>query len=494
MAEVRTTFTSDDKEVQKSLAAMQKEMGKLIEQNRQLKEAGKGASDGLTGGMDRAIDQIKSMAAGYLSVQAALQLVGRELDAVQQRQEKARQQQVSSAASEDVFLSNAGVKTPEDVKQLRQQVAQIARESKTDAGQVYRVASQGVSATTSRESMLETVRLAMRSYSVESEQIAMAGALGDTANLTGTADPSVNAGFIQQALQNSRLSTIGGIGKYVIGGASQIKAQGGTASDAVGLMNTLTKILVDTEGGQSRTMGVSLADRLAEALPKDNLYEYDEKGRKKLKSKGTGLDSTAARLAYLEQNQTEREKFFATAALPQGGAMVKAMLTPGTVQNQVLKQNVGLPELTNEQLTAITEQHLGAKGSSPLQKSAELDRALQSSARRQAEKDFSSGTAASLKSGMQSLRSASGASWLEQFVRGSEDTFVGMVHGAPGLRERALQDIQSGINEREALPDVFKQRGESVSEVVAELKALKDVLQNIDTNTGKKLNIDGNNE
>lgn len=93
MANVRTTFTSDDKDVQKALERMNRQTAKLTAENRKLRSqtkavgrASKRTGDTQNRALTSGIANVAKLTAGYLSLQKILGAVNRELTALVQRQ------------------------------------------------------------------------------------------------------------------------------------------------------------------------------------------------------------------------------------------------------------------------------------------------------------------------------------------------------------------------------------------------------------------------
>lgn len=483
MAEVRTTFTSDDKEVQKSLAALQKQMQGLIEQNRKLREESKNAGDAMTGGLSDASEQLIRLASGYMGVSAAMGVVTTALDNIEKKHQKVMQAQMTAAAAERSYLLNYGSPSAGGVEQARQQALGIAQRTGTTVEDVYRVAAAGVSSTTSKDQMAAAVEMALRIQpGNQQEAIALAGAIGDASNLTGSQDAGVNMGFIQYALGQSRVSTMQGIGTQVLRGAAAVKSYGGEANEALAFVNMLTKKTNDITGEKSATLATATAAQLEAFLPTEDRYTYDSKGRKTLSRKGTGLTSTNQRATFLQQNPKLADEFLSGASLPQGGNVIREFLTAGSEADRIYRESSG-NRLTYDELRKLNEQNIAAIESSPLQKTSAINRQLESANTRVEERDFDTASKGAIAANMDRLRSQADMAGINRMGYKVQD----LVEATFSTKEQFAASKASELEERLVRNQLPPERADSVREMIA-------VLRSIEKNTGKKLNIDGNAE
>ena len=292
MGNVRTTFTSDDREIQKALDAMTRQMQKLREENAKLRGESKRSSDEFKLGAESALGAIGRMAAGYLTVQAALQAVNTELERKRRLEKEAADAQVDYATAEQQLLNNLATATREETRQALDAVGRISRQEGIAPAQVALALSNAVSARGNLpvESAIQAVELSSRVAGLDagSSQV-LAGAILDAAAATGQTDAQQNLGYILGIAANARLTDLGGVGRNLVPATAALRSFGDDPRQAAALAAAATFPFGDASGEKTRTAIINFGQDLQKFLPE--------------------LGSTAERIALLQNDEAQREKF-----------------------------------------------------------------------------------------------------------------------------------------------------------------------------------------
>lgn len=468
MAEVRTTFTSDDKEVQKSLAAMQKQLQRVTEELRKAKDESKAVGESQEDAFGgAALNAVKSWAAGIVSATTVAAAFRAELEAIKKQQDEARKNQLSAASPERAFLLNYIPQSAGEAEAARGIVSDIAKRTGVSREDVYRVATPAVSATASEDQLWQATELALRVRPDDmSEASAIAGGLGDTAKLTGSGDMNANLGVILKLAKQARVQSLSAVSANLIPGAIGVKARGGSDAEATAAIAAFTKGSADATGAASGTSMIKLSNQLAEALPA--LGSFDE------------------RIRYMAANEDERTKFLKTASFEEKAkAPSESFLSGGSVYQNYLENLKGAN--SKEAFAQLGQQTIAAIDAQPLQQGEALNRGFEKTAARIGEQAFGDGSLASIREGIQKIRERTGVMGIEQMMGSmGGDVLESTIRG----REGYIGAVAGQLENITAM--------QSDKEVVKELRALREqLLQQLNTtneNTAKRINVDGNAE
>lgn len=273
-------------------------------------------------------------ASGYLSVAAALGLVNAALSDKIALEKASSDKQQEMANKQREALINLGTATKQERSEILGGLAGISKRTGVKQGDLMAAlpgltSAQGALSTPQMMSALEmAARVAPHNAETMGE---LALGLENTASLTGSKDMQENMGFQLGIGRGTQIKNLGDINKYLIRGAIGVKGFGGSATDAAAIVSTLTSTMKDTEGRLSQTAGISLAQQLAEFMPEKDRFTTDERGRKKLEARGTGLTDTASRIAAMQSDANLRDQFMAKASFEhQAFIPIQQMLTGGT--------------------------------------------------------------------------------------------------------------------------------------------------------------------
>lgn len=519
---VQFKFTGDDKEVQRALDAMEKKYNALVaatkkgtDETKKMAEAAKKAFDETRTPLERyakkmqelnalvkqgAIDQetfaraakkaadelnkadkagggmVKhalDAAAGYLSVAAALALVNTALERKNQLERAAADKQFDMATKQREALINLGTATKQERSEILGGVAGISKRTGVKQGDLMAAlpgltSAQGALTTQQMMSALEmAARIAPHNAETMGE---LALGLENTASLTGSKDMTENMGFQLGIGRGTQIKNLGDINKYLIRGAIGVKGFGGSATDAAAIVSTLTSTMKDTEGRLSQTAGISMAQQLAEFMPEKDRYKTDEKGRRKLEARGTGLTDTASRIKALQSDPNLRDQFMAKASFEhQAFIPIQDMLTAGTEAAGILetrKKEIPLGDAAR----GIAGEFLGTLERDKLQRDAQSVRSGEATVEKMLLDDDPAGRSARARKLMLDALDASGdwstvqARWLFDLSNANpEDKAIGQLE-----RRKADIDWWPGESKRDT------NRMAGLDEVIKELRAIKE--------------------
>lgn len=339
MGNVTTVFASDDKDVQRAFASMQKEMVRLKEANRQLAEQTKQGAKESQSFFDGGVAGLAKMAAGYLTLETAISKVTEKLVAQAAQEEKLKQLAVDAteqrAKALAGFTRNAGFIDSKELQSLKSQVVDISRETGVSTDVLFPAAGAALSAKgslTNKQAMAALRQAALATPEGDAATVEqLTGGLLDIAKLSGSGDARRNFGLLAGVAANARVTDIGKIAKNAVPGATAVRQQGGTAAEALAIVATMTSLLDDQEGAVSRTAAVKLSEELAKQLPK--------------------LASPVERIRAMQADPALRKKFLAgwTETTTLGG--VRQLLEGGRAA-----------ELLNQNIAAIPNEDAVAKG------------------------------------------------------------------------------------------------------------------------------------
>ncbi|MHB1038050.1 MAG: hypothetical protein ACYC35_28200 [Pirellulales bacterium] len=361
MPPVRTVFTSDETDVIKAMQRMQAEMAKLIEENKRLRnESKQQGGEGIKLIGDQ-ISSLKSMALGYLSVEAAIHAVMAAEEKRAQRQQNAANAQLGAADAQRVFLKNVGAVSLGEKSSVLTGVAKIAEETGVTTRDLYAAGAVAMSArgNLGNKTALDAMRMAAK-YAPENagEMAAVAGGLLSTSRLTGTPDAEKNLGFMIGLQSRVRISDMKGVSENLIPAARSVARYGGSAAEAASLPAALTMALEDTSGAVSGTASIQMATQLAEALPK--------------------LGSTGERIGYMQSHPGEAAKFLKGASfdVKAKGSIAELLTNPQSAIAQIYAENVkAIPG--PDQAAGLARDMLSGLDAEKLQQTAALSRNLQ---------------------------------------------------------------------------------------------------------------------
>jgi len=421
---VEFKFSSSDAEVTKALESMARKTQALKDEMRKLKEESSAASkaakegfDGGSGAISSMVGQVTAAASAYISLGAAIGLVTKEIQNMEEAQDKAADSQKTTADAQIKFLRNLGPVAAAEKDKILKGIREISKETGQTEATVYGTVSSAASArgSLSREAMLDATRLAARlAPESGSEQQATAGGLLDLAKVTGSGSAKENAGFMLAMGAQARVESLEAINKALVPATIGVAGYGGKPGDAGALVSTMTAVSGDQEGRFAGTAALQLTKQLEEFMPEKDRFSYDERGRKKLQAKGTGFSDPMERIRRLQADPALREKFLSKASFEEKGRKpIEQILTGGSEAAKLLERNAA-DYPTGEAAAQAAEGFITDLLSGRLQESAGLERKLGAAADRGRVSDFESGDFGRIRRKTDELLQAHGGTYLER--------------------------------------------------------------------------------
>lgn len=455
--ELKWVVTADDKDIIAAFKRMQKELENAKQKMKELGDTGEKAGKKQASAVDSSIASLGKMAAGWVSVQAAIQLANAEYQNYLDRQKEAAKETISTADAQIKFFRNMGNVSAEESRKIQAQVKAIAESVNAPAKNIYAVATKSISSAgkLSREEMFNNVAMAAR-LAPESlaEQESLATALGGTSRLTGSADPRINAGLLLQVGEQAPIPNMAGLASTLVPGAKGVAGFGGKSTDALALGSTLAMAAEDTTGAPTGTAMIALASQLSKF------------------SKGKSADEA---IAQLQANPAMRDKFLKGASFEKRFEIpVRDILTGGSETANLYAANKG--KLNLGTAAATTDQFFQNVGAAPEQQVAAAERAFGARESQLQLGDLGGATAATNRAGLEKVLKASGTGLLAQ--KGAGITFeMERLYGRTP-EAAAANTIEAEVKRRRDLNAYDKEAGEEASiklleQMVRELRGLR---------------------
>lgn len=491
MAEVRTTFTSDDKEVQKSLAAMQKQMQGLIDANRKLKEEAKGTKDALedegnagTKAFSGMVDNIKGITAGLVSASTAAALFGAEIENIKRLQQDAAAAQRDVAALQRSAYNNMPGMSPAAMAKFNAGIENVASSEKVSQSLLWGAAPGARSATTSAEQTMSNLRVAARYHPTSAGDLeafaASLGAMEKATGWTGDAGAEANAGVAYKIQGESFVPSAEAVKKYLVKGAGKLRSFGDSVGEAATLMPAATHLLSDAEGANSLTFMSNLASQLQEAMPAEA--------------------STYARIQAMQNDPAARAKFLEKGQFGQDKVFVEKALTDGSEFDRMIERGVR-SDWSKEGMRAFSSTQFANMDAMPLQNAEKFSRTLESETENTLLADLKSGDAGRLQNALGQLRHKKGMDFLSNAYYSTLESGRMMMGQDPN--EVAINSLDfwrditvtKQTSERR-IKDWYGRGdgGEASGKLIETIDALTKELRSMNGNNAKRVNIDGNAE
>lgn len=324
MGVVQTDFVGTDAQLQKVMLRIEQQNLKLIELNRRLADESRNAHNMANDGAMRVVGSLASMAAGYFTVQSAVQAVTAALKDQEEQQKRSRDATISQADAQRNMLRNLGDVTPEQQNQFLKQLQEVTTRLAPKGGltTTYNMAAMGLSASgANREKTLAAVEQALR-FAPDNPEAAtsIAGAILDMSKATGRSSALENLGYLKYAGEQARVTDWEKIASNLSPAMIGAVQFGATPQEALALVASITQGSADPTGRRSGTATVQFAKQLEDFLPEKDVYneKYNPLTFRKeryVETRGTGMKTFGERLAYLRSHEKERERFLANASI-----------------------------------------------------------------------------------------------------------------------------------------------------------------------------------
>jgi len=314
MADVKTTYTSDVSRVEANNRKLERSNMRLIDQNRRLKAASRGAARGHSQAMSGMTSMAMGMLSSFVSVYAIIGKVRQAMQELEAFKTRAKTETMSLASAQESAILMLPVER--DVREFEARINKIAEKGVAGGKKtLYQSAAGTMSAGGFEQGMQATEMGAVFGRHNAENLQAIATAAIDVSKITGeTKDMMANIGWMIAATQTSRVESIAGMAKYAVPSVLAVTSTGGTPEEGMALFNAMTKGMADPQGRKAGTAAIGFAEGLRKFLPEKDLVEQivdptTGRIREVLRGKGTGLKSFAERLKYLREEPAKMEEF-----------------------------------------------------------------------------------------------------------------------------------------------------------------------------------------
>lgn len=278
----------------------------------------------------RWLTDIRSLAAGYLSVYQAVNQARRAVEDLEEARRKAKETTVGVAETEAKALLMLPEKTEQMADRYQKAVERMAAEYKPRGSKrtIHEIMTETLSAAGQLPLAEKAAEIGVRfaPFDPETAKAMATGALDLAQALGEQKDLMKPMGWMLAALSQSRVVSPVAMAKYGAPAIAGMTAAGMGKEEAASLFNAISKILADPEGRRTRTAAVNLAKDLAEFLPEKDVFETIADPltgvvQKTLKQRGTGLRTFEQRWEALRKDEELRQRF-AAKVLPTAPAQV----------------------------------------------------------------------------------------------------------------------------------------------------------------------------
>ena len=492
MANASVVWRSDDKEVIASLQKMEKEVERLRDENRKLKEIGKEAmasakagAEGASSAYGKLTESIEGMVSGYLSVNAALELGNKLLQDKIDLQNKAADAQHSGAIAERSLLRNLGNISVAEQDKFLAGIKTISQETGVSQDMLKGTAAEAVSArgNLNFEQTLQHIKqAALMAPESASEQAATSRALMNAASITGSANQENNQAFLTDLMGQSPSSRLADISQNMMPGIAGVKGFGGTAQEAGALNTAMASAMKDATGASSGTAAIQLAKQIEKYTP------------------GGAADD----IKYLQEHEAERKAFLAKASFEaKATAPSKDILTPGTDAAKLFAQNMQSFTPVGKEGEAARA-YINRLNATPLQQAENFRRKFATESETRREEDLRSGDYARIRNAIEETASSAGIGYGERTmaqkmaqIRGFADSRYGRDANDNGLVQLGLLK-DSIANNRESgysTPAEAEKQLNALKSIEAVLKEQTQALKEIGGNQKQRqLNVNAHSE
>jgi len=328
---------------------------------RKLDEAGRSGQDAFG---PKAIGFAKQLA-GALGIGAgvagAVQLIRSEYEAMIEVQRTANQLSMTAAQAQESALTNLGATTEAGRDKFIQQVTRIAGDLGVSEAEVYKRASDALSARGDQpvSAAMQAVRSSFAFAPGDTAAgIAASGAALDIGAVTGATAPE-SLGYLQAVGQRARITDPRKLAVNLPPALRASMANGANARTAGALFAAMTQGMADPTGESSRTATISFAQQLRN-------FEGGPAW--------AGL-SMRERIGRLQSDAEMRRQFLESASFEKRAqAPVEELLSGGSTAKAFAQFRQGLPGM--EEAGELFRQASAVKSGAGLQKVARFTRAL----------------------------------------------------------------------------------------------------------------------
>lgn len=314
MAQIVVEMSADDAKLYRAFVKIMAGQDQMEQGFKKVKKS----SDTMGDGLGKVIGSIASMAASWLSVNAAINMAVSSQQAYNNLTLKAKEANIAVATAQREALVNFAINDPKKQEDLIDKVKAMHARVQFAGGEAgaWRALSAAGAATGSDEAKsLEIAEMAGRFDPLGENTKEMSGAFGDLQKV-GMA-PKEAMGAMTMALgKYSRSTTQKQIAQHLVPAVAKWVKFGATVPEAIALVTSLQQHMMDEEGALTKTASMAFAGSIQEFLPKEDRYDDTTSigGKKTLVAKGTGIENDPVRSIKNMQKDPKLRAFFIAQA------------------------------------------------------------------------------------------------------------------------------------------------------------------------------------
>lgn len=424
-----------------------------------------------------------AVSAGILT--AAIKAASAEYGHLIDKQKAAAAAMMNVADSRMALNLQLGDTSQERRAMFHNQAEEISRRTGVDLAKV----NQGIAAATASQGNLtdqQLLRNVEMTYKVarhdDNEMREIAGGLGDMVKLTGNADATVNMGAMLEFGNQARVKNTAFVAQNMVPGAIGAMGFGGTASESIGFTSTMSHLLNDQQGAETKTAVIIGAAQMDKVLGE----QY----------------SPVEHIRRMQDNPALLKKFLDKASLPDNLKVAyRKLATKGSAEDKLFTQNLAglgtdaelaesanryLKDTGQDPLIAVADQHRQMLAASTLMKTRDPKQAQAGvnqlnlyDLMRDSDAGYFETKGQQLLYGIQTLGGVPANDAMVERLRDRAQTIRG--HDGDSARERAADPVkESRAKELDRLATMLQQ---NTAAMEANTRAMNAVRKNIDAHT-----------
>lgn len=363
-------------------------------------------------------------------VAGAVQLVRMEYEKLVEVQQRAKEIALTAATAEIQMLRNLGAETEEQRDKSKVSIRAMAQRLRIPESTVEIAVSTAVSARggLSIEQAIKAVEPALRiAPEAPATSAALAGAALDIGKQGKGITPEAAIGFTLSFIEKARIVETQKAAIALPRATQAAVLRGGTQREGAALLAALTQSMVDPQGRQSVTAALQVINQLAKprmvketARTASDVKQANERMRRLADAPGL-----MGALDLLQGDPEVRATFLERASFQEKAkASVELLLAGGRVRADVEKFRAELPRAA--EAGPIFERKLRVQRGTPLQQTAEFDRAMKATVERLERDDPVPARMGILREQMGPILERAGGARLSTKLMNLEATLTGM--------------------------------------------------------------------
>lgn len=327
---VNIEVSTTDKNTENVLNRIERSVDKTEAKLAKLEKTGKRSGKSVKAGFDSSLATIGKFSGALTGVGSAIGGIAATAALINEQHEALiRREKERSVVSQNFGQVMRGVRIAfnEDAtlsdKDLESNIQKLAKDTRTNPNIFGTALIDTFSAKGSRTNQdalnAQVAAFQLTPGKLEDGRTIAARAL-DLANNFGVEDMKANVGFMQNIQNSARLTSLEKVGSNLLPGVISTTAFGDTPEQAAEIGVTLTKLMTDAEGRNTRTAMIAMAQQLADFVPDQKARERNEKERLKIaqgkKGKLVDLEIPEEQTAEFESAKTTTERISVMQKFP----------------------------------------------------------------------------------------------------------------------------------------------------------------------------------